>query len=292
MANSKTSEQVILKNDHLSLEVARDFGPRIISLKYRGGTNLLAELLDFETRRPDGKIYRFYGGHRLWMAPEDPILSYALDDMPVEITQSSEDLLVRKSVEPETGLEKSMHIVLEDGQAKLTITHQLTNWGSLPINCAPWTITQLRKGGVGILPQASTQTGLLPNRLLAIWPYTNVSSPTLNLGNRYILVSAVEQPNLKIGFPNPHGWLGYWLEGTLFLKQASYEAQADYVDFGCSSECFCNDRFIELETLAPLSTLAPGDSVTHTEVWSLYGDVAYPKDEDAVQAMVDKIGLE
>jgi hypothetical protein len=292
MPNTKTLEQVTLKNDSLSLELARDFGPRVISLKYRGGPNLLAQLPDFETRRPDGKTYRFYGGHRLWIAPEDPILSYALDDLPLEITHLSKGLLVRKPVEPETGLEKSMHIVLADGQAKLTITHQLTNRGTLPIKCAPWTITQLRKGGVGILPQASNQTGLLPNRLLVLWPYTDVSSPNLYLGNRYILVRAVDQPNLKIGFPNPHGWLGYWLDGTLFVKQASYEAQADYVDFGCSSECFCNDRFIELETLGPLSTLAPGDSVMHTEAWSLYGDVAFPEDEDTVQAMIDKIGLE
>jgi hypothetical protein len=193
MQNSKMVDTVTLENENLSLQVARMFGPRIVSVCFNGGANLLAELLDVVTERPDGKLYHFYGGHRLWLAPEDPIRSYGLDDMEMEILQTGNNLLVRKPVEPETGIGKSMQITLADGEAKLTITHSLVNLSLEPVSCAPWAITQLRTGGVAILPQVLTQTKLLPNRALALWPYANISSSQVSWGNRFILVRSEKQ---------------------------------------------------------------------------------------------------
>jgi hypothetical protein len=111
-------------------------------------------------------------------------------------------------------------------------------------------------------------------------------------GNRYIIVRAEMSSPFKVGFPNPRGWLAYWLDGTLFVKRTAYNVNAEYYDFGSSSECYCNDHFLELETLAPISKLAPGESVTHTETWELYADVEFPKNEDAAQEIVEKLGLE
>jgi hypothetical protein len=96
----------------------------------------------------------------------------------------------------------------------------------------------------------------------------------------------------KIGFPNLRGWLAYWLEGMLFVKRAKYEARSAYFDFGSSSECYCNGRFIELETLVPIIMLAPGDSVTHVETWELHASVDRPHNEGDVQALVEKLGLD
>ena len=98
--------------------------------------------------------------------------------------------------------------------------------------------------------------------------------------------------SFKVGFPNPRGWLAYWMNDTLFVKRASYEAGAKYYDFGSSSECYCNNSFLELETLAPIGKLAPGESATHTETWELYADIDFPENEDVVQAIVEKLGLE
>ena len=55
---------VPLKNASLSLLVTQSVGPRIISLRFNGEDNLFAELPDFLTERPDGKVFHFYGGHR------------------------------------------------------------------------------------------------------------------------------------------------------------------------------------------------------------------------------------
>jgi hypothetical protein len=285
-------ECTALENDHLSLLVTQSVGPRIISLRLKGGENLFAELPDFVTQRPDGRDFHFRGGHRLWHAPESMPRTYALDDDPVEIIRTGNSLLVTQQMEAETGIEKSMRISLTGDKVQVIIQHMLTNRGVWSIECAPWAITQFKTGGVAILPQSREQIDLLPNRSLALWSYTNIASPHVTWGNEYILIRAEIQPPFKVGFPNPRGWLAYWLDGTLFVKRAAYDPQAAYYDFNSSSECYCNSHFLELETLAPISTLEPDASVTHVETWELYADIEQPTDEAAAQRIVDGLRLE
>ena len=143
-----------------------------------------------------------------------------------------------------------------------------------------------------ILPQSNEETGFLPNRSIAVWPYTDINSPHIQWGNRYILIPTKMKSPFKIGFPNRRGWLAYWNEGTLFVKRAAYYPKAQYYDFGSSSECYSNGDFLELETLAPISTLEPDESVTHIETWEVYGDVEFPKNEGAAGAIIKELELE
>jgi hypothetical protein len=283
---------VPLENDAISLLVTQSVGPRIISLRFNGGANLLAELPDFVTARPDGKLFHFYGGHRLWHAPENMPRTYVPDDGPVDVIPGLNGLSATTPVEDETGIEKSIRISLVEDKPQVIVHHTLTNRGLWPVECAPWAITQLKTGGVAILPQSQEQSGFLPNRSLALWPYTDTANPQVSWGKHYTLIHAEMQGPFKVGFPNPRGWLAYWLDGTLFVKRAAFNAQADYYDFNSSSECYCNDRFIELETLAPISRLTPSESATHTETWELHADVDFPEDEIVVQRIVEKLGLE
>ncbi len=157
---------------------------------------------------------------------------------------------------------------------------------------APWAITQLKMGGVAILPQPQASDTPTPNRALVLWPYTDLGCPSLRLGNGYLLVHARMTAPFKIGLPNPRGWLAYWWNDVLFVKRAPFDPQAVYYDSSSSSECYCNDRFLELETLGPVTMLAPGQSVSHLETWELYGGVPRPSDEEAVQGLVDTLHLE
>ena len=159
------------------------------------------------------------------------------------------------------------------------------------MTCAPWAITQFKTGGTAIFPQIKMDTGVLPNRTLTLWPYTDMTHPNVHWGSNYIIVQANMKSAFKIGFPNPRGWQAYWLNGALFVKHADYNAQAEYYDFGCSSESYCNDKFIELETIAPITTLTAGATATHIETWNLYKDIERPQNENEVQALADKLGL-
>jgi hypothetical protein len=284
---------VALANTRLNLLVTKSVGPRFISLRLHGGQNLFAELPHLVSVRPDGEMYHFHGGHRLWHAPENMPRTYVLDDNPVDIVQTKNSLSTCQTVEAETGIEKTIHFSLVDEKPVVEIQHTLTNRGLRMVECAPWAITQLKTGGVAILPQVLEKTGLLPNRSLTLWPYSDVVNPNVTWGNRYILLqAAMKETAFKIGFPNPRGWLAYWLAGTLFVKRAVFDPGKEYFDFNSSSECYCNENFIELETLGPVTRLEPGESVTHSETWELYSNVVRPSDEATVQTLVEKLRLE
>lgn len=283
---------VSLENNHLSLLVTQSVGPRVISLRFNGSENLFAELPNFVTKRPDGKRFHFYGGHRLWHAPEHMPRTYALDNQPVEIIESHNSLSVMKQVETQTGIEKSIRISLVKDKPQVIVHHTLTNRNLWAIECAPWAITQLRTGGVAILPQSQQPHDVLPNRSLSLWAYTDIANPHVTWGNQFILVRAEMQTSFKVGFPNPRGWLAYWIDGILFVKHAAFDPHAVYYDYGSSSECYCNHQFIELETLAPIGRLLPESSVTHTETWELHANVEFPANEKAVRRIADSLGLE
>ncbi len=283
-------ECCVLENESLRLLVTRSIGPRILSLGFLDGENILANLPEAVTTSPRLGTFHFYGGHRLWHAPEDLDRTYVPDDSPVDIVPLDQGVAVTQNTETQTGLQKSIDIQFRDA-IQVVITHRLTNHNLWDVTCAPWAITQCKPGGIAILPQSQHDTGLLPNRSLVLWPYTNMSDANVQWGRDSILIHANMDGPFKIGFSNPRGWLGYWLNGTLFVKSAQYDAQANYYDYGSSSECYCNDLFLELETLAPISTIAPRSTVTHIETWNLYKDIQRPNGEKDVQALVERLGL-
>ena len=97
----------------------------------------------------------------------------------------------------------------------------------------------------------------------------------------------VKKGDLKLGYPNPRGWLGYGIDGILFVKRAVYQADRDYYDFQSSSECYCNADFLELETLGPIDTIQPGGSISHSETWEIYDNVE-SFDEENLIALIEK----
>ncbi len=283
---------VVLENSALTLLVTRSVGPRIISLRLNGGANLFAELPDFVTKRPDGRLFHFLGGHRLWHAPENMPRTYQFDDKPVEISMNDDGLVAVQPVESLTGIEKSLQVSLVGEKPQVLVCHTLTNHGAWPVETAPWAISQLKPGGTAILPQSRQETGLLPNRSLVLWPYTDLGLPQVTLGRSSLLVRAAMKAPFKLGFPNPRGWLAYFVDGTLFVKRAPYFPQARYYDSGCSSECYVNERFLELETHGPVTLLGPEESVSHTETWELHSGIPAPEDELAAEAIAERLGLE
>lgn len=279
-------ECVTLQNGSLRLLIAQSMGPRVMWLSFVNGENIFAELPDFMTA-----AFHFYGGHRLWHAPEDINRTYEPDDAPVHIAEVEGGLQVTQDVESKSGLEKTMDVRLDGEAARVVVTHTFKNHNVWPVTCAPWAITQLKNGGVAILPQSTAEAGLLPNRSLAMWQYTDPSDPHVTWGKAYVMVEADVAAPFKVGFPNPRGWLAYWWNGMLFVKRAAYQPGAAYYDFGSSSEFYCSDRFAELETLGPIASLAPGGSIAHTETWELHSNIERPRNEAEAQAIVEKLGL-
>ena len=284
---------VSLENGTLKLLVTQSVGPRIISLQSGQGENLFAELPDQTLDYPGEGAFYLYGGHRLWHAPEVASRTYLPDSQPVEIIQDEQGLLVRQPVEQQNGIQKSMYISLPDERPRVVVRHTLTNKGPWPVTCSAWAITQFKTGGFAILPQSREETGLLPNRTLTFWPYSDICSPNITWGNDYIFVRAdFCSGAFKIGYTNVHGWLAYWRARTLFIKQTAFDAGANYYDHGSSSECYCNDHFLELESLGPITTIQPEGSLDLLETWQVFDNIELVTSEDVVATFIKNVDLE
>jgi hypothetical protein len=284
-------ECVEIANDRLSLLVSISVGPRILSFGTRAGENLFAVLPEATLDCPAVGEFHFYGGHRLWVAPEDPRTTYLPDDRAVRFEPLEEGIRLTASPDANSPLRKMIEIRMAPGSSRAIVRHTLTNQGETSLRLAPWAITQLAPGGVAILPQCganSEDSPFLPNRRIIIWPYTDLGSEAIQWRDKAILIHAsLTQGKVKFGFPNPAGWLGYWREGTLFVKRAEFDPGADYADMGSSSQCYCDARFLELETLGPAVQLESGQTVEHTEVWSVYDDVPWTDDLAGIFSAAD-----
>ncbi len=258
-----------LENDYLILDYLTQGGPRIVRLIPKVlGENLLAETPDYELPSPYGP-YRLWGGHRLWHAPETAARTYVPDDSGLRVVNVPDGVVLTHD-EPRTGIRKEVAITMPRDAPTVHLVHRLTNTGLWSVELAPWAITQLRLGGTAVLPTtgAADDEGLLPDRLIALWPYSRWDDPRFRPGEAAIeiVTQAIARP-FKLGYLNRAGWLAYRYGGVTFTKRWTPQPERPHVDFGCNAEVYTNDRHLELETLGPLVRLAPGETVEHVEEW-------------------------
>ena len=293
-------ECVSLENEALSLLITRSVGPRLISLSLKGRENLFAEIPHFTIEGPGGRDLHLWGGHRMWYAPEVKDRTYLPDDAPVaiEALPGKRGVTVTQETEESSAMQKHLRVEFPDDGATLIVDHELINHGAEAVTYSPWAITQLKPGGLVIVPQMTESIdddGLLANRSIALWRYTDITSPHIRLGNRFIMVRAdMSDGALKFGIPNPLGWIAYAVDGMMFVKMAPFHAGAHYFDAGSSTECYVNDEFVELETLGPHEPIQPGERAAHRELWHVYDRVP-PMDgdmsEDEIGAVIDDLDI-
>lgn len=260
-----------LKNNFLEIEYLTH-SLRISGLTPKGKTNLLADMSHQPPIATPYGDFHFRGGHRLWHSPEAMPRTYVPDTGELKIKELTDGVLLETQTEPGTGIRKCMEIRLAANKPSITITHTLINDGLWAVEFAPWAITQFRLGGTAILPMPVGNvdpSGLLPNRQLSFWPYARIDDPRLKLRDDFIFFHADTLPPFKMGYFNPHGWLAYYIDGILFRKTFPAHTEAAHPDNNCNAELYCNDQFIELESLGSLTEVAPGKSVSHVEIWEL-----------------------
>ena len=274
-----------IENEFLRLEYLTEEGPRIIGLYAKGvAGNLFAITPNVHWQTPHGEYYP-RGGHRLWTAPEDPF--YTCPEQGLHITKH-ESLLLKGPVD-EAGLEKEIAIRLD--QNRVHLSHRVTWHRATPIELAAWSITQVYFGGMAILPLPH-KDGLLPDRNLVLWPYSEINDDRFELEDDLVLVHgrAKEFP-FKVGTFNSHGWIAYALGKALFIKRFIVDETGRYPDFGCNAEAYVKDAYVELESLGTLKMLNPGEFVTYEETWEvIVGD--FPATTDSARNIVKQLSQE
>jgi hypothetical protein len=279
-----------LANDRVELVVTGDVGPRVIHFGFVDGDNAFYEdpaLLG----KVGGDTWVNYGGHRLWHAPEVQPRTYMPDNGPITMTEHATFVRFVQPVEPATGIQKELDVALDPGEARATVTHRLRNTNLWAVELAPWAISVMAEGGTAILPfppRGPHTENLLPSHSFTLWAYTDMQDPRWTWGTRFALLR--QDPGnahpQKAGLWAPDGWAAYANHGELFVKAVTPQPGMAYPDLGCNVEAFTDAVMLEVETLGPLTRLAPGATVEHVERWHLFEDVPAPQDDADVEAHV------
>lgn len=282
-----------LSNGTVEAIVTTDIGPRVIRYGFAGGENMLAELPD-ESVKTEYGVWKPWGGHRLWHAPEAIPRTYVPDNTPIgfQALGDSSARLVQPT-EKETGVRKEMTVTLDADGTRLTLRHSITNCGPWDVELAPWALTIMNGAGGGtvILPQEpyrSHDEYLLPARAMVLWHYTDLSDPRWQFGKKYVRLNVdakLKEPQ-KLGLTDKQGWAAYAHDRTLFVKRFAFSGGGVYPDGMCNCETYTAGSFVEVETLGVLSSLAPGASAEHVEQWYLFKDVEIGDTDESVDAAV------
>lgn len=249
-----------------SVTVADDFGPRVLGFRSGDGPEMLVRLGPEATLDSPAGTVHFRGGHRLWVAPEEPWLTHIPDDDPCEVVWDAGHLWIKGPVDA-AGFVKELELWDEAGA--LVVEHRLHRVGAEPVTAAPWAITQLIAGGTAILPVGGLSgSGYQADRSLVLWPYSSLVDERLEVRDGAILINARPGPQTKFGSGPAPGRLGYFRDGWLFTKTVRPAADdGPYPDRGAVAQVYVNDAFCELETLGPLEAMEEGDVAVHRERW-------------------------
>jgi hypothetical protein len=261
-------------NGDVELIVTSDVGPRIIRFGFVGGQNVFKEFPEQLGKSGEAE-FQLRGGHRVWKAPEDPIASWAPDNVPVQIELRADGLTAREPVEPLTRLQKEMEIHLAPAGTQVTVIQRIVNHSLFPLDYSVWAMSMMAQNGVAIAgfpPRGKHPVDLAATNPLVMWAYTDLSDKRLTFTKKYLMLR--QDPNNaeaeKVGLFNPKTWVAYLLNGEAFVKQTQSGPAEQYPDFGCTFETFTNADFVEIETLGPLTKVLPEKSAGHVEHWSLH----------------------
>jgi hypothetical protein len=265
-----------LTNGETDLIVSIDFGPRILFYGLTGGENILGWHADAKVQTALGE-WRPYGGHRLWIAPENMPLSYAPDNAPIEYFIEN-DFSVRlvQPFEDATKTQKEIVLTLSEKGSEATVEHRIINRGKTEIELAAWALTIMRGGGEAIIPQEPFKPysgeNLLPVRSAAFWSYTDLTDSRWRFEKNFIRLRVDENRHepQKIGVLNRQGWTAYEWQNLLFVKKFDFVETAVYPDMNSNTEIYTAGSFVEVESLSPLQKLPPGETIVHTERWQLF----------------------
>jgi hypothetical protein len=274
---NKLKDCYAVSDGHTEAIITTHIGPRIISLTLNGKANHM--LVD--TAAPDPDKFNLWGGHRVWHAPEHPVASYSPDNGKCDTVEIRNDGLTVLSYSPETKLKKGFSVKMsEDGE--ISVTNTVFNASLFDVELSIWGLTVMCPGGVLAIPNSSLDTKLLPNRFIALWPYSKMTDPRVYWGDKFITLKEDFKHDyaFKLGASVDAGTAAYFNHSQMFVKKFDFYYGAEYPSAYSNLETYTCQRFTEFETLSPLMTVESGEAAEFTEVWRLYDNVETPARDD------------
>ncbi|HCD80730.1 MAG TPA: hypothetical protein DEQ65_00065 [Ruminococcaceae bacterium] len=292
-----------ITNGVIEAYVTTDIGPRIIRFGYVGEQNILCSNRAAFGPKDDKQFTDFYGenkrwenlgGHRIWVSPESYPETYYPDLEPVDFDITENGAVFTPKAESENGVAKSLEIKMDADDANMQVIMRVKNISKKDKDFAVWGISVSEKGGTLIIPMNTNDTGLLANRVISVWPYTDLSNDRIYFGSKYATLRQDEKYTkpIKLGFDLNCGTVYYCLNGDIFCKRFDTALPGgSYPDGGCAFETYTNENMIEVESLSELKTVKAGETAVLTESWSLCKkpcDADF-KNDKSIDEMLEKL---
>jgi hypothetical protein len=295
---------VSISNGKIEAIVTVEVGPRIVKYGFVDGVNFMrSDRSALENHDPLSKAhleyygdrpkYQTIGGHRIWVSPEYYPATYYPDNDPVKYEITENGAIFTPDEEKENGIQKQMEIKMDDSDT-MSLTMRVTNTGKEDKEFAIWGLSVSEQNGTLIIPMNDNNTGLLSNRTLMLWPYTNLQDERLYLGSKFITLhqDVNAKGPLKIGLDLNKGKAYYVLDNDIFIKTFTpNHPDGTYPDNGCSFETYTDRSFLEVETLSELKSVKAGETVELSENWSVAKkpcEVDF-KNDDSIAEFISKI---
>lgn len=297
----KTFGRVLaIENGDMELYVTLDVGPRIIRYALPGGENFMfedvnAEIVEqsaaFDDHFYPGAYWRTYGGHRIWLTPEAKPDTYYPDNDPCTYTVNGNVITVTPPAQKASQVAERLVLTVPESGTSVVVRAEATNLADHPQTFGVWQISVMCPNGLAVVPQTLRNTGLLHNRRMSLWPYCEMNDARVYWGKTLFTLRqdpSADRP-FKVGTSNERGFAAYLCHNAMFVKRMPFYADVPYPDDGCNFETYTNPQILELESLGKLAPVAPGDTVSSEEIWSLTPNVTAPdaSDEAALAALLD-----
>jgi hypothetical protein len=268
---------VQLTTGALRLVALASRGPRIASLARKGGESILYWAPGKHRRGSWNPL----GGHRLWTTrpgADECEETYRPDNQLCRLERSSGGFSLTAPVDPVTRLERGIRIQALEPE-RLSVEHSIRNASDMLWSGGAW--------GVTVTLPTARSVYLAPLGSDAPWDVATVTvfnrwgddrggrgfhDSQFEISDDALVLRPGGRENKRALGARP-GILALHdpLRDVLFAKHAAFDARASYP--GAANLALyagsARNFYVELETMSPLVTLQPGETLKHVETWVL-----------------------
>lgn len=223
-----------------------------------------------------GKIWRNYGGHKAWNAPQSRSttdLDFFYDSMPAQVEPLTGKTGLRITCAPieHLGYQIIREVVLSDNTSHVRVTERMRNVSSHEVRWSVWGVTQVPVPCWMIFPlkeNSSFATGWN-----VIYPAKQTLTQIKRVGNTGFLQYDNKTENWATDAMG--GWMAYMRGQLAYTKHWSTPlVGVSYPDSGCDASFYtCNKDYLggyaEMEVMGPITKLQPGQETELIEDWFL-----------------------
>jgi len=190
--------------------------------------------------------------------------------------QTPKDFAVKVTSERDSnvGIQMEKEILIEPGSGDLGIVQTMRNISDKEVAYCLWDRTLCKNDGFALLPlnpKSRFKAGWSLRRTIEgrfVYDGNSPQSPNVKL-MKGVLVARCQGPATKVGTDSEAGWIGYVRGRQLFVKYFPCFSDGRYSDGGNSTELYFDESVAELEPLSPEVKLAPNETYSFPEKWTL-----------------------